>query len=213
LPQEVDSFQFNDMTVMGAPSPKLRNALEIIANHLHQDFAKASWISHKDKSKESCILCSLTVREFLARIGFVDAQVRPVCLYLSAHKDGRLVKELLVGDPADKRDLHSRWAGHMVVVIPSAGYLIDTTLYQAMRPQWKSATGMVATPLIAINRTMSSLTAISGGSWTESEGYKVTALWLDNPTNKSWRRRPDARMRNWRIPVVNKMISEMVATR
>jgi hypothetical protein len=222
-PKAAGQLQFNDMKVMGAPSLKLRNALEIIANHLHQEFAIAQWISDKDKSKESCVLCSLTVREFLVRIGFKDAHVRPVCLFLSGHKDGRTKKILKVGDPDDKRCLPSRWSGHMVVVIPSAAYMIDTTLYQANRPEWKSLSGMAAVPLGAANGSPLSvkeiqgvseaedgalfpLKAISGVSWAEDDSYGVTALWLDNPTNKSWRGGRDARMKNLRIPVVNKMI-------
>ncbi len=219
--------QLNDMTVMGAPSLKLRNALEIIANHLHQEFARAQWIPDKDKSKEACVLCSLTVREFLVRIGFKDAQVVPVCLFLSARKDGRLIKILKVGDPDDKRYNPATWSGHMVVVIPSAAFMIDTTLYQANRPEWKSLPGMAAMPLNATNGSPFSVKAIPGVSWTEDgalfslkvissvswaedDSYEVTALWLDNPTNKSWRGGRDAQMRNWRISVVNKMISEHV---
>ena len=205
------SSQFNDMTVMGAPPLKLRNALEIIANHLHQEFAKVSWLPHKDRSKESCILCSLTVREFLVRADFQDADARPVCLYLSAHKGGRLVKQLMVPDPDDKRQLPSRWAGHMVVVIPSAAYLIDTTLYQAARPEWKSLPGMAAVPLYPANASLFSMKQISCVSWKEEDGYKVTAGWLDAPTNKSWRKSGIERMKNLRRPVINKMINKLQA--
>lgn len=208
---EGQASQFSDMTVMGAPSPKLRNALKIIASHLHPEYNKVSWLPYKDRSKESCILCSLTVREFLVRAGFQEAKARPVSLYLSAHKDGRMVKRLMAPDPDDKRQLPARWPGHMVVVIPSDAYLIDTTLYQAMRPQWKSLPGMVALPLYPVNDRLMSMKQLSCVSWTEEDGYKVTLGWLDAPTNTSWRRSGLDREKNVRRPIVNKMLSELAA--
>ena len=55
----------NDMLVVGRPPAKLTKALATIASVLHPAYDEV--LPKAGKSKESCCLCSLTVRDFLWR--------------------------------------------------------------------------------------------------------------------------------------------------
>src|SRR5688572_10816402 len=71
-------MQLGDMEVGGQPPAKLVKALATIASGLHPAFDALPWIA-PGKSKNSCVLTSLAIREFLFRIGYGDARVVP-CL-------------------------------------------------------------------------------------------------------------------------------------
>lgn len=183
-------MQLGDMLVSGAPRPKLLKALAVVAEYLHPLYNQEPRII-KDISKESCVLCSLTVRDFLFKIGFPDAEVRPVFFAVRAYKGTEELHSLGIGNP----DLRvqgdpERWQGHMVVHLPSDGFVIDTTLYQAMRPHWEQLPQMMATPLNKIHKGwgLDSLASVHA----VQDDYSLIVQWFDQPRNKSWKKAPDA---------------------
>jgi hypothetical protein len=178
-----------DMDVIGNPPPKLWKALAVIAKELHPAFARETWIEHREKSKESCVLSSLAVRDFLLSLGFIDAQVRPVVTILLATRGKETVHSLGIGVPGHvvrvpdtKRD----WNGHLVAM--AAGFIIDTTLYPVRRPQWPDLAGMLAMPL-GVDPCPSKywgLTGIAAASVSRRDGVLFEIGYLDNPGNSRW---------------------------
>jgi hypothetical protein len=159
-----------------------------------------------NKSKESCVLCSLTVRDFLRRVGF-DANVRSVATIMRATQDDKELHSLGIGSPEDPRVApEGYWTGHMVVLVDR--YLIDTTLYRARRPAWPDLAGMMALPIAAPQERgqLYGLDVITGATIGGDDGYQFDIAWLDYRKNRSWRRGPDARDRGRREPVVRRMI-------
>jgi hypothetical protein len=200
-------IRLGDMTVIGKPPAKLAKALAVIADTLHPSFNANPRIK-PDWSKRSCVMCSLTVREFLTAIGFADATVMPVRAILWARLNGKDVHSLGIGlPPTTHKIARGDWAGHMIVT--AAGYLIDTTLYQAVRPQWLDLTGMAALPL-AEDRTrkVMEMPLVAGAVLLDSEspGYEFNIAWGACP-NPSWRNGPDARDRDRRVPSVQAMMA------
>lgn len=202
------------MTVLGDVPPKLLKALAVIADTLHAEFARVPNIEHPDKSKESCVLSSLAVRDFLRAVGFVNAGVRPVAVVMRAFTGDTPLHSLGIGLPGTPRDDDRRWCGHLVAWVPGSRVLIDTTLYQAIRPQWPDCPRMLALacqddedkqPVPGFDLPM--LTAISLTD-SEQSGYAFEACYLDDRRNTSWRQGPDARNRDLRRPVIKAMRSK-----
>jgi hypothetical protein len=199
-----------DLMMVGVPPGKLIKALVVIADTLHQEYSRQPWIAHPDTSKDSCVLCALTVRDFLRKIGFEDARAIPVCVAMQATKNGELLHSLGIGHPEGARKEKGRWPGHLVVTVPSAGYLIDSVLYGARRRQWPHLPGMMAVPLQpgAISRVFG-LEPLAGiQSDAASDSYEFTLVWLDNPDNMAWRQGKDAREKWRRKPVVKAMLDK-----
>lgn len=201
------------LSVIGNPPPQLARALDVIGDHLHPSFDLRSTII-PGKSKESCVLCALTVRDFLRQIGFRDARVKPVTVVMWAEEAGKTLHSLAIGSPTDPRPLTSaeRWTGHLITTIDN--YLIDPTLYAAARPQWPDMPGMMAVPIEPIRDARPvppfNLMPIAGTEITDSDrpDYRFATLWLANPKNRAWRRGPDARdtLRRW--PVIKHMVEQ-----
>jgi hypothetical protein len=182
-----------DMTVLGQPPPKLAKALAVIAGTLHQEYAADPHMATPDKSKESCILCSLTVRDFLHNIGLIDAVVQPVALVVYATRAGEQLHSAGCGEPdAPQRD--GRWNGHMVTVVNR--WLIDATIYQiAPRPAWPDLGGMMALPLtdLKISR-WHGMRGIAGADMVDPDtDYCCSVRWYDARQNKRWRDAPDTK--------------------
>lgn len=211
---EKASFRLGDMMVVGMPVPKLVKALAVLAEGLHQyyELVPAMKPGH---SKISCILCSLTARDFLFRIGFTDAEVTPVMFAIRAHKGEQFLHSLGIGDPdlklsrreVEKGKRATGWPGHLVVKLPRQGYLIDLTLYQAFRQHWPELTGMMAVPLIESgpDDRFYGMPPISGLMIEEGD-RTVDILWLDQPKNKFWRDAPDAMSKRRRVAVVDALV-------
>jgi hypothetical protein len=203
---DLRTFTLGDMKVVGMPPAKLAKALAVIADTLHPSFNANPKIK-PDHSKRSCVLCSLTVREFLTKIGFADAAVASVATFLFADRGETRLHSAGIGSPEDHRKIDGNWCGHMVVTV--AGYLIDTTLYQAMRPQWPDLTGQIAVPLYAPEEPevkMFDLALLAALSITEDD-YEFNIGWCDRRINNGWRHGPDARDRLRRIPSVQAMVA------
>lgn len=188
-------MQLKDMKIAAQPSAKMLKALGVIADSMHTCFGLMPWIAHMDKSKESCILSSLAVRDFLFKIGFTDAEVAPCVVFVRRDKGDEVVHTLGIGHPEDRTDDPGRWRGHMVVKVPSQDILIDTTLYQAKRPQhWPDFPGMIASELVHSEGQMFGLDVMSYHViGNDALGDDMTAIiWLDDPKNKRWKAGPDA---------------------
>jgi hypothetical protein len=190
------------------PPAKLIKALAVIADALHPGFDLRPDIK-PFYSRHACVLSSLTVRDFLVRVGF-NAVVRPCATVIWAERDGKLMHSLAIGAPHDKRVLKDNWKGHMVVTVKTRGreFLIDTTLYPVRRPQWRDLPGMLALPLSDERmRAWWNLDVIASTAY----GDDVMLGWFDNPRNKSWQYGPDGNDQFRRMPVVAALVERFGA--
>lgn len=194
-PNRFRAIELGDMTVIGSPPPKLWKALAVIVDQLHPTFAKQPWIEHKNKSKESCVLSSLAVRDFLWALSFLNAHVRPVATAMRAMRKGEVLHSLGVGMPDGEmyaRTPRRFWNGHLVVVVD--GFVIDTTLHRMRRPQWPKLAGMLALPLKPpTDELVYGLKPIAGGGVWLNPSTSFEIIYLDNPGNSRWTEGGDAR--------------------
>jgi hypothetical protein len=209
----------NDLVVLepgSSPSAaKLTKALAVVASVLHP--AYDALLPTKDKSKESCVLCSLTVRDFLWKIGFKDARVTTVYLALRAvdaqgnevhsagvgdHLSGRVPLAPSAGRPREERGY---WNGHMVVEVPSEATLIDCTLFPMRRPAWPKLPGMIAAPIFEGPPSFG-MEHISAIAIDQENGNMLNMWWVREP-NERWRDGGDAKDRALRLPVVRALRS------
>jgi len=190
---------------------RMASALSAVATTLHPEFDK---IVVPGKSKESCVLCSLAVRDFLWRAGWKDATCTTVYMMIVASDPaGKEIWSLGVGDhvgiptvdPAPVEDA-MRWNGHMVVEVPSAGIIIDTTMYPARRAYWPHLPGMVAAQIDNNGPVSYGLKPVAGLASDDDKG-SVRVVWLRQP-NKRWQGAPDA-VRARRAPVVKALLEAM----
>jgi hypothetical protein len=206
-------IELGDMAILAPPPAKLAKALAVVAKYLHPEFARQPWIANADKSKESCVLSSLAVRDFLRAIGYRDARVRPVAFIVRAERNGAEIHSAGIGVPegGDDRHEHGQWNGHLVATIPSLGWLIDTTLYQIKRPAWPDLPGMVALPVgRKAPAAVYGLREITGASMVEpADNYRCDLLWLANPRNTRYREGGDAEPYR-REPVVAAMVKQFL---
>jgi hypothetical protein len=195
-------LQLGDLLIIGGqPAAKLLKAFAVIADQLHPGFDRQPNLK-PFVSRGSCVLCALTVRDFLVRVGF-HARVRSVCTVLWAHKDGKLLHSAAIGAPHDKRKMINRWTGHMVTTVDD--WLIDPTLYQVRRSAWPDLAGMMALPLHPRpwQRSYWGLDLIASAAVADEE---FMIGWFDNPKNTAWKFGPDARDPMRRAPVTVAMI-------
>ena len=201
-----------DLLIVGEPPLKFIKALGVIAIALHPSFDK---IVTPGKSKESCVLCSLTVRDFLWKAGFKDARVVTVYTAIRAvGVDGVEIHSLGVGDHNGTvptlggrtlKDTPERWSGHMVVEVPSVGYMVDTTMFNMKRPAWPDLPGMIATPIERDGVTRSfGLDHLACIRTEIDDGVQLMLWWLVQP-NERWRDAPDTE-RHRRLSVVKAML-------
>lgn len=206
-------MKFGDMQIVGEPSAKLIKALAVIAFKLHKHFNDEKWGIDPGKSKRSCVLSSLATRDFLFKIGFRDAELTPVFLLIGAKdKDGNDIHSLGIGR-VDMKEVRQNsnagtgWSGHMVVSIPSEGFIVDTTLFQAQRDAWPDLPGMMAVPLMRDEEPFWGLYPIAGLGAEGDDGRNVSMIWLDQPENNLWKRAPDNSKRR-RENVVAKLVKD-----
>lgn len=185
-------LQLGDLLVVGDFKPKMIKALAVIADRLHPAYDALPNKKKVGSSKESCLFSSLATRDFLVGIGYADATVRTCMLYARADRNGDEVWSLAIGVPGD-RDQLDKFNGHAAVIVPSENILIDTTLYQAIRPQWQGAiTGMMAVEYLPDSPyRVRGLKQIAGMEFKAAEdGLRFEIAWGDRP-NINWRRQPD----------------------
>lgn len=192
------------MLICGQTDGRLKIALKTIALYLHPLWS-FDHFEGSEISKQSCVLCSLTVRDFLFQCGFKDVKVTTVFVVMQALQNGEAIYSLGIGKPDEKPNGPGRWPGHMVTEIPSLGVIIDTTLYQAMRPHWPDLSGMICTPTNR-NGTLFDHPIMGGISTGEDNGYRFSIWWLEIAGNDGWKGTPDAeRHRRRRKQVVEKL--------
>jgi hypothetical protein len=188
-------MKLGDMAVLEPyPPAKLLKALAVIADTLHPVFDADTTI-RPFASRGSCVLSSLTVRDFLIGIGF-KAFLQPVAAVIWAQgPDGKQLHSLAIGAPhdGDSCPLDNRWNGHAVVTVKFRGseYLIDTTLYQVRRKQWPELPGMIALPTIPAAERVRSWWGL--GVFATASMDDIFVGWFDNPKNKAWEQGPDGR--------------------
>jgi hypothetical protein len=190
------------MYICDVLQPKLFNALEIVALHMHDLFNRDGRFIH-DISKQSCVLCSLTVRDFLFLNGFRDVEVRPVFVAIRAIENNAELYSLGIGNLNLKAAPDpKRWHGHMVVYLPSDGIIIDTTLYQAKRSYWSKLPSMMVTQFDDSHEqwNLRSIASVMA----EQEQKSLIIQWFDQPMNKNWKDGPDTSKRR-REPIVKAM--------
>jgi hypothetical protein len=169
----------------GRPPLNLMKAMAVIAEWLHPTFD----VYYRDgDSLDSCILVAAVLRDFLFRVGFKDAEVRSVAFIIERRKGEEIVHNLAIGNPGTP-DSHARWNGHMVVVLPKTGWLIDATLYQAKRGFWEFLPGMVATPMHDFKRTVRGRKVLTA-FLSKDDDDVIQGTWLDTPENNRWRTAP-----------------------
>jgi hypothetical protein len=199
-------LHLGDMQIIGngAPPPaKLIKALAVIADRLHPAFDGQI---PRDKSKESCVLCALTVRDFLRTIGFAS-RVEPVLFLAGAQRNGVALHALGMGARKGGKAAGGYWNGHLVTL--AAHWLIDTTLYQVQRPAWAQLPGMMAIPLHETGRRyndMPVLASIASNGTDADDGYLFDAVWMLDRKNRGWKYGPDSRNRLLREPVIGELV-------
>lgn len=211
-------IQNGDLVAPNFLPDDLKLPLQIIASHLHQSFdawganGMAKFVMAPGKSKESCILCSATVRDFMYRIGFRDATMRAVVFWIDAfNEEDKAVRALGIGNPDGPQHADGRWDGHMVVT--TGDWLIDTTLYQATpRSHWPDFPPMMAAPTVKPGRGEwfgLPLVAAGGAQFDPADhdgAVRIQYGWLDQPSNDSWRDAPDFKQKFRRERVVDHLV-------
>ena len=207
-PLSCAGLQLGDMQIIkghAGPPATLVKALAVIGDRLHQAFDARI---PKGKSKQSCVLCALTVRDFLRAIGFA-ARVESVSFFAEAKRNGVLLHALSVGTPGAGRAAEpGHWNGHLVTL--AGHWLIDTTLYQAQRPAWPHLPAMIAVPMQKTGRryngmpTLAAIASVTRGD----DGYLFDAAWMLNRKNRGWKQMPDSRDKMLREPVIWDLVAK-----
>ena len=174
--------------IIGTPPARLHRALMVIGGRLYPLAAKTpAFRAQPERLRISCVFLALSVRDALRSAGF-QAEVRSVAL--AVEKAG--VRQVVIGSPADRDAGPGSWAGHLVVL--AEGFLIDPSVGQARRPEWKDLTDILTAPCFDPPRAgsldeqpMTLLSALIG----RQEGVRM--LWYDSPENQRWEKGGDAR--------------------
>jgi hypothetical protein len=186
--QGLERLDLGELALLTPPRDgKFLVALGVIAQFLHEQFAADPSI-RPGASFESCVLCSLTVVDYLRALG-LEARPLPCQLIIVAHDRDRVVHSLGLG--VKQSAPAGRWAGHMAV--EAQGYLIDTTLYEvASREQWAGAVPVMiacpitwpAVPPMLDQEVIEALGLIDGD-------YMVQMVWTKSHDPEGWRNAPD----------------------
>jgi hypothetical protein len=204
----VRPLQLGDLTCLTIPPGKMLKALAVIAERAHPAYDECSGF-RRGTSHDKCLFMSLAVRDFLVEIGFSDATVRACFLFVAADNlQGKQIWSVGIGAPR-QCPVPGKFNSHAVCTVPSLQLLIDTTAYQAIRPQWSGAVGGMA----AIkyhepwqNQHIHGCPSIAGAE-IELPDRRVMMLWLDRPEVR-WKQDIDFRVRNERRRHVTKAMRE-----
>lgn len=200
--------RLGDLHLMATVPVRMWKALAVIAARAHQAYDECSGIA-AGGSHDKCLFMSLVVRDFLVGIGYRDATVRSCFLYVATDEaDEKNTWSVGIGAPGQV-ETPGKFNGHAVCVVPSLDLLIDTTMYQAIRPQWcDTVSGMAAVQYHEprSNQRINDCPAIAGVEVALPD-RRVTIAWLDRP-EVQWKREPDFRQKNHRRRFVTKALSE-----
>jgi hypothetical protein len=200
-------LELGDMTVVGRWPGKAMKALATVALALHPAYDAVSGLA-AGAGHDKCLFMSLAVRDFLVQIGFEDATVKSCFLYVAADDlAGKQIWSVGLGAPGQEPVL-GKFNGHAAVIVPSLDLLIDTTVYQAIRPQWcETVSGMVAIRYHAPSTLVIAGCPSIAGAELELRDRIVMMHWLDRP-DLLWKREPDFRQKNDRRRAVTKALVE-----
>jgi hypothetical protein len=210
MPDDVSvmTLEGGALTVLGEPDIALRRALAVIGRHLHRSFFEDAGLLPR-QSFGCCILCAVTVRDFLQRAG-IPARVRSITALMRLDGPTGSLHSLGIGVPGQVSDTEGgRWAGHTVV--EARGFLIDPALAQFRREIWSWLPDIVAFPRSSDGTRTFGLPML--GAWHyEPRGAVPTVfncVYLDNPRNDAWQTAPDASATNadLREPVIARLIA------
>jgi hypothetical protein len=200
--------QFGDLAVLAHPPAKMLKALAVIAARAHPAYDECSGVA-AGGSKDKCLFMSLAVRDFLVEIGFADATVRSCFLYISAEdQQGNEIWSVGLGAPGQVPQ-PEKFNGHAVCTVPSLSLLIDTTVYQAIRPHWSGSVGGMAAIKYHrpwTNQLIHGRPSIAGAEIALPD-RRLMMLWLDRP-EVNWRREIDFRYKNDRRRYVTKALRD-----
>ena len=205
-----------DMTVVdpAALPGRLLAALGIIGTEFHPAFDRQPWLREPGYSKQSCLLTSLTVRDFLREIGFADANVRSVAAVMRAeherprgafarHRRARFGQVPGAG----------RFAGHIVAVVPERAApdrhdaLSGDPAAMARRAHRHDGGALRRA---AIRRAHVRACAVCRRNDRRRRGrFAMTIVWLDRRDNKVWRKGGDNE--EWRRVAVLAALRERIA--
>jgi len=186
-----------------AVSCPLKDALQTISGTLHPAFDQ---LIGAGVSARLCITCSLTVRDFLAELGFRSRTVSVGFMIWASergvdlHSIGIGMAGILAAQGAAVTNYrHDGWDGHMVTLVSDSQgtVLVDPTLMQARRPAWPDLPAMIATdalPPAARPRYLDHPVLATTDDRDDARGYAVRMMWIANPRNKAWRGSPAALM-------------------
>jgi hypothetical protein len=202
------AYRIGDLTMMANPPAKMWKALTVIAAEINEAYDRCSDIA-PGGMRDKCLFASLAVRDFLVQIGYDDATVRPCFLYIDATDlDDKQIWSVGIGAPGQEL-IPEKFNGHAVCTVPSLNLLIDTTVYQAIRPHWRdTVSGMTAIKYHDPwqNQLIHGCPSIAGAE-IELPDRKVGMLWLDRP-ELNWKQSPDFREKNHRRRYVTKALVE-----
>lgn len=200
--------RLGELTVMADPPPKMWKALAVISARAHAAYDECSGFP-RGTSHDKCLFMSLAVRDFLVEIGFDDATVRSCFLFIAADDlQGKEIWSVGIGAPGQTPE-PEKFNGHAVCSVPSLSLLIDTTVYQAIRPHWGEAvSGMAAIKYHQPwhRQLIYGCPSIAGAEIALPDRW-VRMLWLDRP-ELQWKREIDFRQKNDRRRCVTKALRE-----
>lgn len=146
----------------------------------------------------SCVLSSVICRDFFRRIGFGDAKSRSVIFEARCYREGVLVRRAVAGHPDEAHryvQTEGRWFGHMCVLIPSLGVLVDMALLPMIRPEWSSAVQRgVVLSLAKQPASSGHADFLAGISGPQADGSTIAVGWSSS-NDTGWRGAPDLRRR------------------
>lgn len=205
---DVADNALGELAVLCEPPAKMWKALAAISLRAHPAYDECSGFP-PGSSRDKCRFMSLAVRDFLVEIGYRDATVRTCFLYIAANDlQGNELWSVGLGAPG-QQPVPEKFNGHAVCTVPSQQLLIDTTIYQAVRPQWCGTVGgMAAIKYHAPwqNQLIHGCPSIAGCE-CELPDRRVMVMWLDRP-ELNWKREIDFKQKNERRRYVTKALRE-----
>jgi hypothetical protein len=173
-------MQIGDLTLVGTWPLHLVKAMATAAR-VHDVYNGQPDVL-QNYSRETCLFTSLALRDFLVAVGYPDATVRGVTSLIRAEdKAGKEIWSVGIGVPGQP-PIDGKFNGHAICTIPSLGFFVDPTLYQAVRKQWGGAlTGMIAGPIFGISGVKVLDRPVLAHAAVELPDRTVEVFWADRP--------------------------------
>jgi hypothetical protein len=175
-----------DLVAPSAAPLRFRVALRALAASLDSALRRAGFVQ-APRLAPGGVVAALATRDLLRHAGFSTAAATPAAAWLRAERSGAVLDEILYGDPEAGGLVGGTWGGHLVVVVPEIGMLVDPTFGEARRDHWPGLPRIAAAPLegSCTERPfglvpLARLEALGDG---RHEGYAFRCRWLDDREN------------------------------